>query len=146
MSAAANITAARIVRWNSEGFRADLYDDATGLPIMSSGQPTIGLGCRCRQWSQSFATAVLGLQLTDAEVPLLQKPWYVSCDSVRQSVLLEIAFNQGVSGFLNGYPLLIAAVTAGDWPDAQSECSVKDVNVKSRYDRLAHILLTGVDE
>lgn len=146
MSAASDICAARIVRDSEEGFRADVYDDATGAPIQCRGQPTIGFGTRVRQWSPAFAQAVMSLELnTVFEAPLLQKPWYVGCDDVRRSVLLEIAENQGVSGLLDGYPNLIAAVAAEDWARAQTECTVENVNVKPRYVRLGQILLSGID-
>jgi GH24 family phage-related lysozyme (muramidase) len=146
VSAASDITAARIVRDNEEGFSADVYDDATGMGISVSGQPTIGYGTRCRQWSKPFAQAVMCFDLSMVfEPPLLQQSWYVGCDNVRRSALLEIAENQGVSGLLNGYPKLIAAIAAKNWPAAQAECTVKNENVKARYVRLGQILLSGID-
>jgi GH24 family phage-related lysozyme (muramidase) len=146
MSAASDITAARIIRDNEEGFEANVYDDATGMGIAVTGQPTIGYGTRCRQWSKPFSAAVMSLDLSmNREANLLQKAWYLGCDDVRRSVLLEIDYNQGESGFLNGYPNLIAAVAAEDWPRAKAECTVINENVKARYARLGQILLTGVD-
>jgi GH24 family phage-related lysozyme (muramidase) len=146
VSAASDIAAARIVRTNAEGFRADVYDDATGQPIVCQGQPTVGYGCRVRQWSPALAQVVLSFQLADEyETPLLQYPWYVGCSDVRRSALLEIAFNQGISGLVGGYPSMIAAIGAEDWAQAQAQCTVENVNVKPRYARLGLILLTGVD-
>lgn len=143
MSIVTDITAQRIVALNEEGFRADAYDDATGLPIQAKGVVTVGYGCACRGWSESFAYAVMKLQLTLFEEPLLLLPWYRSCNAARRSALLEIAFNQGDAGLEKGYPRLIAAVTAQDWPEAQAQCNVKEVELAARYAMLGKILLTG---
>lgn len=144
MSAASDMLAARIVSSNSEGFRADVYDDATGLPIVCEGQPTIGYGCRCRAWPRELGRTVLSWQVADEfEKPLLAEPWYVACNDARRSALLEIAFNQGDAGLERGYPDLIAAVRAKNWPAAAAQCTVKEEALKSRYERIAEILLTG---
>jgi GH24 family phage-related lysozyme (muramidase) len=145
MSNASDIVAARIIRDNEEGFRADVYDDATGKPIQCLGQPTIGYGIRCRSWSKWVAQKILSLFLEEDEASLLLTDWYNGCDDVRRSALLEIAFNQGDSGLENGYPNLIAAVRAKDWTRAQAECTVEQINTKPRYARIGQILLTGMD-
>lgn len=146
MSNASDICAARIIRWNIEGFRADVYDDATGEPIKCQGEPTVGYGCRVRQWSRKLARGVLSLQLEEFEEPLIQESWYIGCNDARRSALLEIAMNQGDSGLEDGYPDLIAAVKTGNWPQAALECTVREPALKSRYTRIAKILSTGVDQ
>jgi GH24 family phage-related lysozyme (muramidase) len=146
MSKASDICAARIIRYNEEGFRPDVYDDATGKPIECVGQPTVGYGCRVRQWSERLARAVLSFQLAEVEVELLGRPWYVGCNDVRRSALLEIAYNQGDTGLIRGYPHMIAAISSENWPQAQAQCSVADPRIKPRYERLGKILLTGVDQ
>lgn len=145
MSNASDICAARIIRTNAEGFRADAYDDATGEPVHAQGVITVGYGCACRQWSERFARAVLSFQLAEVETELIGRPWYVGCNDARRSALLEIAFNQGDAGLIRGYPHLIAAVSTENWPQAQAQCGVRDPRLKARYDRLGQILLTGVD-
>ncbi len=144
MSAAAMLVANRIIAFNEEGFRADVYDDATGLPIECKGQPTNGYGTRCRQWSRKFAAGVMTLELAEFEEPLLAHPWYTSCDVARQSAFLEIAYNQGDAGLEDGYPDLIAAARVKNWPKAATQCTVKEEALKPRYARIANILLTGV--
>lgn len=146
MSNAVGICAARIIRTHEEGLRSDIYDDATGKPIECEGEPTIGYGCRCRQWSEGLARAVLTLQLEEFEAPLMQYGWYLGCDDNRRSALLEIAFNQGDSGLVRGYPHLIAAVCTENWVQAQAQCTVREAALKARYDRIGMILLTGVDQ
>lgn len=146
MSNASDICAARIIRTNAEGFRADVYDDATDEPIECRGQPTVGYGCRVRQWSEAFARAVLGFQLAQVEAQLIPYPWYIGANDVRRSALLEIAFNQGVTGLVKGYPRMILAAKADDWVEAASQCTVRDDRLQARYGRLADILSTGVDQ
>ncbi len=145
MSVAARLVAQRIIALNEEGFRADVYDDATGLPIECKGQPTNGYGTRCRQWSRKFAAGVMRLELEEFEEPLLNESWYVACNDARKSALLEIAYNQGDAGLEDGYPDLIAAVRAKNWAQAEAQCTVQDAALKPRYARLARILATGVD-
>jgi GH24 family phage-related lysozyme (muramidase) len=139
----ADIACDRILSTNSEGFMADVYDDATGQLIVSQGEPTVGYGCRCRQWSKELAVAVLHFQLAEIDAALSQHSWYSDCNAARQSVLVEVAFNQGLSGLLEGYPHLIAAVEQCEWVKAGVECTVGDLALRKRYDRLAKILVTG---
>lgn len=146
MSNASDICAARIVRTNSEGFRADVYDDATDELIECKGEPTVGYGCRVRQWSRKLGLGVLSLQLEEFEQPLLYESWYIGCNDARRSALLEIAYNQGDSGLEEGYPLLIEAVAASNWARAEAQCTVKDAALKPRYARIGQILATGVDQ
>lgn len=146
MSDASDICAARIIRTNAEGFRADAYDDATGEPIHARGVITVGYGCACRQWSENFARSVLGFQLAQTEAHLIPYPWYSGASGARRSALLEIAFNQGVNGLVKGYPRLIEAVKADDWAEAASQCTVRDDRLQARYARLADILRTGIDQ
>jgi GH24 family phage-related lysozyme (muramidase) len=146
MSNASDICAARIIRTNSEGFRADVYDDATDAPIACKGVATIGYGCACRGWSRSLARAVLGFQLVEFEASLLLESWYLGCNDARRSALLEIAFNQGDAGLEDGYPRMIAAIQAGDWQEAAAQCTVRNPGLQARYARIAKILATGVDQ
>jgi GH24 family phage-related lysozyme (muramidase) len=146
LSNAADICAARIIRTNVEGFRADAYDDATGKPIVAEGVVTVGYGCACRGWSPQLGRAVLGFQLAAFEAPLFAYGWYPACNDARRSALLEIAYNQGVVGLTKGYPRMIAAIQASDWADAAAQCNVRDPNLQARYARIAKIIETGVDQ
>lgn len=146
MSIASDLCAARIIRWNEEGFRADVYDDKTAQPIQCEGQPTIGYGTRCRQWSKRKAQAVLTFDLVEREVNLLQFRWYIGANDARRSALLEIDMNQGETGLVKGYPRLIAAADAEDWVEAAAQCVVREAALQARYARIADILKTGVDQ
>lgn len=146
MSNASDICALRIIRCNIEGFRADVYDDATGQSIACKGNPTVGYGCKVTGWSRNLARGVLSLQLTEFEVELLGLPWYVGCSDARRSALLEIAMNCGDEGLEDHWPHLIEAVAASNWARAQAECHTKDPRLQARYDRIGAILFTGVDQ
>lgn len=147
MSNASDICAARIIRTNSEGFRASIYDDKEPERVIEwIGEPTCGYGCRCRQWSEPFARAVLSLQLEEFEKPLILLPWYVGCNDARRSALLEIAFNDGDSGLIKRWPHLVAAVEQGNWQQAKAQCVPANPAQRSRYGRIGDILLTGIDQ
>lgn len=144
MSNATDICARRIIILNEEDFRPDVYDDANGKDIVCIGQPTWGYGIRCRQISKWRAQQFLAITLQEFEDPLLLESWYIGCNDVRRSALLEIAFNQGDAGLENGYPGLIAAVRVQNWARAQAECTVKEDDVKTRYAVIGQILFSGV--
>lgn len=128
-----------------EGFKATLYDDKTGLPVKAPvGNATIGFGCNVQAgWTSTFAWNVMKLQVLDVQADLLLLPWYLACNSVRRSVLLDIAFNDGYDGLMN-FPRMIAAITAKNWRQAQIECHVQNVVLQKRYTLLSNLLLTGV--
>lgn len=95
----------------NEGFRSAKYTDARGFL-------TIGYGFNVDAGiSEYAASALLGAQVHEAETDVSNFDWYASVDGVRQSVLVELAFNMGIHK-LQGFVLMIAACASGDWPDA----------------------------
>lgn len=119
-----------------EGFRATKYTD-------TQGHLSIGFGFNIDAGiSQSAASALLEAQVAERHDTLLTLPWYAALDPVRQSVCLDIAFNNGLHGLLN-FPHLIAALTKGDWAGAAAECKVTNPELAGRYSTLAQLLLTG---
>ena len=138
-----------VVRLQSEeGFRANVYDDATGVPLSYTGQPTIGYGCRCLQWSQALALAVLTFQAGEVDSMLRVYPWYVAIgDLTRQGALIDMAFNLGVSGLVNGFPKMIAAIKADDWAGAAAQAHVTIPTLDNgRYASIRQALLLGGTE
>lgn len=119
-----------------EGFRALPYVDSNNLG-------TIGYGfCYVRGITKYAAAALLKAQAEEAHASLMNYAWYVALDEPRQSVLLDLAFNGGISGLLH-FPNLILALQAKDWGKAQQECHVSNPELASRYAALGQILLTG---
>lgn len=119
-----------------EGFRSTVYRD-------TEGHQTIGYGLNLDAgMSQRVAVAVLQAQLEELHEALSKYPWYAPIDSVRQSVLLDMAFNDGVTGLLH-FPHMLAAICRQDWTSAAAECHVENPELAGRYEKLAQLLLIG---
>jgi len=75
---------------------------------------------------------------------LRRAPWVEDLDDVRQAVLLDMAFNLGVTGLLK-FKNTLKAVRAGDWDAAAAGMmnSLWAKQVKTRAVRLAHMMRTG---
>lgn len=136
---------------SEESFRQYPYNDRTGKRITcitddpeTSGNLTWLYGINLETaGSQELGELVARWVLGGIEKYLLAYPWYANCDAVRQSVLLDIAFNTGVAGLLK-FKRMIAAITRYDWPSAATECHVQDPRLAGRYEKLAQLLLTGL--
>ena len=144
MSEALDIFAARAIR--EEAKRRLAYNDATGKTVtcQPGGNLSIGIGIN------------LEAGLDDAEIEWLFRhraglietqlqvfAWYTGADPVRQSVALDVGFNEGLRGLLH-FPHMIAAYAVKDWPTAASECRIEDPKVDAqRYAPLRVLLLNG---
>jgi len=136
-----------------EGWRSKVYDDATGLPIVPGslvvGHPTIGYG---------RALDTNGINVDEGEI-LLQNdvfprydalvaalPWVVELSSVRQGVLLEMAYQMGLSGLLT-FKRTLAAVRWHHYTYASRSMldSLWAKQTPARAARLAAIMRTGTD-
>lgn len=144
MSTAVDICYARLD--SEEGRKRFAYNDATGKRVtcQPGGNLTIAEGVNLEVGLDDQEIDWLSKhRLTKRESELLVYAWYRACDPVRQSVLLDIAFNQGTHGLLH-YPLMIAAVSRFDWEGAAAQCHVADPSLdKSRYEPLRQLLATG---
>lgn len=121
-----------------EGFRAKSYRDQRGLL-------TIGYGfCVDAGITQSAAEALLRAQVQEHIEALEQYPWYAACDSVRQSVLLDISFNVGLLGLLH-FVHMLAAINQRNWSQASAQLldSRAAQENPNRYGVLAKLLLAG---
>jgi lysozyme len=122
-----------------EGFRPLPYSDSTG-------HLTIGYGTALHvPISQEAATYLLLDRLTVYEAEMQRaKPIIHSLDNVRQSALLNMAYNLGIEGLL-GFRRMWAAIDARDWPRAADEAldSRWAMQVGSRAIDIAGMLHTG---
>ena len=120
-----------------EGFRATKYLDTTG-------HATIGYGFNVDGGiSRAAAAALLTEQVIELDAALEAYAWYAPLDDVRRSVVLDIAFNQGLAGLLH-YPHMIAALAVQNWAEASAQCVVADPGLNaSRYAPLRVLLLSG---
>jgi hypothetical protein len=79
------------------------------------------------------------------EAQLVGYAWYQNAGPARQSVFLDIAYNEGVHGLVGGFPHMLAAAAKGDWTECAKQCSVADARLDaSRYAPLRKILSTGI--
>lgn len=139
-----DLTVARLA--SEEGFRSDVYDDATGQTIPCTGQPTIGYGTRCRQWSKELSEAVMRMLLAQADGQLAGVvSAYRIIDPVRQSVLLDLAYNLGVTGLLT-FQKFLTSLAARQYDEAAADLLDSRAARESpaRYRRLAGIIMTGI--
>jgi len=128
-----------------EGIRLTPYDDATGLRVKApKGHLTWGIGFDLDViGSASLFTAMLRYLAGEINDDLCEHDWYRLSDPVRQSVFLDVAYNEGVSGLLK-FPHMIAAASVGDWKTAAAECKVVDPKLDaSRYAPLRKLLEEG---
>ena len=135
---AADLATARLV--TEEGFRSTAYRDTVG-------KLTIGYGfCVDEGITEYAARALLSAQIQERVTALEGFWWWNKMDPVRQSCVIDVSFNVGITGLLH-FPKMLAALGAQDWQSAHDELLNSDaarLNV-ARYQRLATILLTGVD-
>lgn len=141
-----------------EGFRPVPYED-------SEGNTTIGIGYNVTARGYHSLEAVLGRPIGDpprvseaearamcvadinrieAEIPKYF-PFYSQLNEVRQRVVLDMCYNMGYS--VLEFKRTRAAVEAQDWSLATMQLyrSKWAHQVHGRADRLARMLLTGVD-
>lgn len=110
-----------------EGFRGHVYDDKTGQPIkpgtVVEGHPTIGTGHALDV--DVIPTEVddlwMNIRIDQADQGLERAlPYYQAVPDSRRRVLLELAYEMGVSGLLK-FQKMLAAVRVSDWQTAGAE-------------------------
>lgn len=143
MSAATDLTYTRLIV--EEGRKPFAYNDATGRRVscQPDGNLSIAVGVNLETGLDDDEVYWLSQhRLTKVENQLTAYAWYRSLDAARQSVMLDIAFNQGISGLLH-YPRMLAALGQQEWSVAAVECHTADPRLDTRYANLAKILLKG---
>lgn len=130
-----------------EGRRAFAYNDATAKRVtcQPGGNLSIAVGVNLETGLDDEEIDWLSKhRLAKVEASLSQYPWYASLDELRQSVVLDVAFNAGVSGLLH-FPKMIAALSAQNWQTAANELLDSDAARKlpNRYGPMAQILKGG---
>ena len=129
---------------SEERFMSFLYDDADDQPVAApKGNATIGYGCNVQAgWSLWLSTQVLRIQVQERQNSLVNYSWYMGMNAARRSVILDVAFNDGLGGLLS-FHLMIAAIEAQNWSEAKLQCHVRNPKLATRYEILGKILLTG---
>lgn len=132
-----------------EGVKRFAYDDSTGKQVTCkpNGNLSIGIGHNLETGlSDDVIQYILRADLSAVANSITQYDWYRVCDPVRKSVLLDMAFNQGVSGLLH-YSHMLSAILKRDWETAAAECAVSDPGLDaSRYKPLRKLMFSGGDQ
>ena len=114
----------------------------------TAGKLTIGVGRNLddKGISQDEALFLLANDIEGVIKQLDKHSWYTGLDPIRQKVLIDMAFNLGISGLLQ-FKKMIAAIELGDYGAAAEQMldSRWARQVKTRADRLAEMMRTGED-
>ena len=122
-----------------EAFSARVYRDSRGFLTVGFGT-NLEVGISRRQ-----ALALLILAREEFDRALGALPWYAALDGVRRRVILDMAYNLGVTGVC-GFHQMIAAIEARDFAAAKAHMLASDWarQVGHRAVILAEIMETGV--
>ena len=123
-----------------EGIVLKAYQDTEGIW-------TIGIGRNLEHVGVSIAEAEFMLSNDiDTAIDELTRAfeWFGDVDEVRQRVLVNMAFNLGITR-LKGFSKFLAAMNAGDWETAAVEMmdSRWSKQVGARAERLRDMVLSG---
>jgi len=121
-----------------EGFRAFPYTDTTGnLTIGYGTNLTAGI-------SPLQADALLRVAISEINTELQRYSWFTGLDTLRQLVLLDMAYNMGVANLL-GFQEMIQAIEMKNFSAAADQMlnSLWARQVGERAIRLAEVMRTG---
>lgn len=125
-----------------EGCVLKAYKDTVGVWTVGYGHAYVHPGT---VWTQEQAEAALRADVEHTEVLLsAQLPWWSDLDDVRQDVIVNMAFNMGVS-HLAQFHRTLSAIKRGDWQAAHDGmlASKWATQVGGRAKRLAQQMLKG---
>lgn len=114
----------------------------------TAGKLTIGVGRNLddKGISELEALYLLWNDIRDVMEQLEKYEWYTKLDPIRQKVMIDMAYNLGVTGLLK-FRKMIAAIELGDYGAAADQMvdSKWARQVKTRAERLADMMRTGED-
>lgn len=110
-----------------EGSRLQVYDDATGAPIVKGsvveGNPTIGIGHNLA--SPGITAQEQSILLEDdinaaADLLNVVMPWWATLDNARQDALCNMCFNMGIAE-LQTFDTFLDMLKAGQYAAAAQD-------------------------
>ena len=128
-----------------EGLRLTAYQDGGGVWTIGYGHtgPEVHAGLT---WTQAKAEQQLAADIARVEMALnARAPWWTKLNDARQAVLVDMAFNLGMSGLLS-FHHTIAATEAGAYAAAAADMLATEPwrsQVGARAERLALQIRTG---
>ncbi len=123
-----------------EGLKLRPYKDTVGKLTIGVGRNLDDVGI-----SEQEAMILLDNDIERARLDLAKAlPWVKTLDSVRQDVLINMAFNMGIGGLLT-FKNTLASIKAGDYADAANKMlqSKWARQVGLRASELSQMMRTG---
>ena len=123
-----------------EGLRLKPYKDTVGKLTIGVGRNLDDVGI-----TEQEAMILLDNDIERTKLDLLKAlPWINKIDSVRQDVLINMAFNMGIGGLL-GFKNTLASVQSGNYADAADKMlqSKWAGQVGLRASELSNMMRTG---
>jgi len=127
---------------NHEGMELEVYEDSLGIPTIGIGRNLVDRGI-----TEDEARFLCNNDIDIVERELVAEfPIVAELDSIRQRVLIDMAFNVGVPR-LTGFRKMWAAIHCGDYAEAAVEMmdSKWARQVGRRAERLSLMMETGVE-
>lgn len=127
---------------NHEGMELEVYEDSLGIPTIGIGRNLVDRGI-----TEDEARFLCNNDIDIVERELVAEfPIVAELDSIRQRVLIDMAFNVGVPR-LTGFRKMWAAIHCGDYAEAAVEMmdSKWARQVGRRAKRLSSMMETGVE-
>ena len=116
---------------NAQG-RYIIYPDSLGIPTLGYGRNTTN------GFSQDEVDLMLENDGDEAELQCNDRfPWLANLSPIRQSVILDIVFNEGIERFL-GFKKMIGFLEAGDFVNAKQELLYTDGKPTPYYQEVGH--------
>jgi len=125
------------------GYQAFVYNDSVGIPTIGVGRNVSKTGEGLSVYEQDL---MLNNDITTKTIGVLRAiPWAYSLDEIRFEVLVNMAFNLGISGLLV-FPKFLAALKARDYTTAAAEMlnSKWAQQVGARATRLSQQMILGI--
>lgn len=125
-----------------EGMELEVYEDSLGIPTIGIGRNLVDRGI-----TEDEARFLCNNDIDIVERELVAEfPIVAELDSIRQRVLIDMAFNVGVPR-LTGFRKMWAAIHCGDYAEAAVEMmdSKWARQVGRRAKRLSLMMETGVE-
>lgn len=123
-----------------EGYRRQVYTDTAGVETIG-----YGLNLRHRGLTEKQASVLLSDHLVEVWDALADRlNWFENLNPVRQSALVEMAFNLGIGGLMK-FKRMLRAMAYCDWDRASAQAldSKWAQQVGARAETIARQIKTG---
>jgi lysozyme len=134
-----------------EGLRLQVYDDATGRPIVAGshviGNPTIGYGCMLSVpggITEAEADSLLAARIAAARADAARLGVFKELNPARQDVIVEMIYQMGFSRVLQ-FTHMLAHLRSHEYSEAAAEMlnSAWARQTPARARELANVMETG---